>query len=31
MPFKMDQGMMILAAKKYTVNGAVDEKIFSDK
>lgn len=31
MPFKMDQGMMILAAKKYTVNSAIDEKIFSDK
>jgi len=31
MPFKMDQGMVILAAKKYVINGAVDEKIFSDK
>jgi hypothetical protein len=30
-PFKMDQGMMILAAKKYTINAPVDEKIFSDK
>ncbi len=31
MPFKMDQGMMVLVAKKYTLNGAIDEKIFSDK
>ena len=31
MPFKMDQGQMVLAAKKFTVNGAIDEKIFSDK
>lgn len=30
-PFKMDQGQMILAASKYIVNGAIDEKIFSDK
>ena len=31
MPFKMDQGQMVLAAKKFIVNGAIDEKIFSDK
>ncbi len=31
MPFKMDQGAMILAAKKYVVNPTIDEKIFSDK
>lgn len=31
MPFKMDQGQVVLAAKKFTVNGAIDEKIFSDK
>ncbi len=31
MPFKMDQGMMILATKKYIVNSTIDEKIFSDK
>lgn len=31
MPFKLDQGQMVLAAKKFTVNGAIDEKIFSDK
>lgn len=31
MPFKMDQGMMVLVAKKYTLNGPVDEKLFSDK
>ena len=30
-PFKMDQGQMVLAASKYTINGAIDEKIFSDK
>lgn len=30
-PFKLDQGMMILATKKYTINGPIDEKIFSDK
>ena len=31
MPFKTDQGQMVLAAKKFIVNGAIDEKIFSDK
>ena len=31
MPFKMDQGQIVLAAKKFIVNGAIDEKIFSDK
>ena len=31
MPFKMDQGQMVLAAKKFIVNGAIDEKIFLDK
>lgn len=31
MPFKIDQGQMVLAAKKFTVNSAIDEKIFSDK
>ncbi len=31
MPFKLDQGQMVLAAKKFIVNGAIDEKIFSDK
>lgn len=31
MPFKTDQGQMILAAKKFIVNGAIDDKIFSDK
>lgn len=31
MPFKLDQGQMVLAAKKFTVNGTIDEKIFSDK
>ena len=31
MPFKMDQGQMVLAAKKYIVNGTIDEKVFSDK
>lgn len=31
MPFKLDQGMMVLATNKYTVNGPIDEKIFSDK
>lgn len=30
-PFKLDQGQMVLASKKYTVNGPIDEKIFSDK
>ncbi len=31
MPFKLDQGGMVLAAKKITINEPVDEKIFSDK
>ena len=31
MPFKMDQGQIVLAAKKFIVNGDIDEKIFSDK
>ncbi len=31
MPFKMDQGQMMLVAKKYTINAPLDEKIFSDK
>lgn len=31
MPFKIDQGGMIIATKKLTINGNVDEKIFSDK
>ena len=31
MPFKTDQGQMVLAAKKFIVNGAIDDKIFSDK
>ena len=30
-PFKLDQGQMVLASKKFTVNGPIDEKIFSDK
>jgi len=30
-PFKLDQGGMVLAAKKITVNEPIDEKIFSDK
>jgi hypothetical protein len=31
MPFKIDQGMVILASKKVTINGPIDEAIFSDK
>ena len=31
MPFKTDQGQMVLAAKKFIVNGAIDDKIFTDK
>jgi hypothetical protein len=30
-PFKADQGGMVLAAKKITLNAPIDEKIFSDK
>lgn len=30
-PFKLDMGQMVLASKKYIVNGPIDEKIFSDK